>query len=261
MAFTVIDPTIPTPQELRSLGDDRIREFKQQVVDNLTEITNYPASTKPALKTTVWTTATRPSGAELVDRVTGYNTDLGCEEYYDVASSSWKQKTTIPAWSVSGRPSSPYVGQYGYNTDLDVIERWNGSAWVRISGWQRGFIMPWGGSASNIPTGWVLCDGVTRSHPEGGTFTPPDLRDKFLAGAGNSYAVGATGGEAFHTLSVNEIPSHAHSYTGPGGTYQVGHGDTAWVTGFGGQTTGYTGGGQPHENRPPYYALCFLYKL
>lgn len=266
MAFTVIDPTIPTPQELRSLGDDRIREFKQQVVDNLTEITNYPASAKPALRTAVWTTATRPSGSELVDRVTGYNTDLSAYEYYDSTSATWKTlyPNILPQWSVAERPTGKPVGYTGYNTNLAVIERWNGSAWVRIAGGRRGDIKMWSGSVSDIEAGWCLCDGITRNHPEGGTFTPPDLRDRFIVGAGNSYAVGATGGEAFHTLSINEIPPHNHqvsfncSWT-DNGDWKVTEG------GEGGNTLTFTtttvGGGQPHENRPPYYALCFLYKL
>ena len=57
-----------------------------------------------------------------------------------------------------------------------------------------GIISMWSGATSEIPTGWALCNG------ENGT---PDLRDKFIIGAGGNYEVGATGGAAF--ASIQEI--------------------------------------------------------
>lgn len=39
------------------------------------------------------------------------------------------------------------------------------------------------------------------------------VKDSFLLGAGDTYAAGATGGEATHTLSVDEMPSHTHKPT------------------------------------------------
>ena len=117
-----------------------------------------------------------------------------------------------------------------------------------------GLICMWSGSS--VPTGWYLCDG------QNGT---PDLRNRFIVGAGSSYSIGNTGGEASHTLTVNEIPSHNHGYskintankddnTGANmiSTYNV------YAASSG--TTGNTGGGQAHENRPPYYALAFIMK-
>jgi len=50
-----------------------------------------------------------------------------------------------------------------------------------------GCIIMWSGSIASIPSGYVLCNG------SGGT---PDLRDKFVVGAGNSYVVGATSNTA-----------------------------------------------------------------
>lgn len=89
MSFTEIDVTTPAGTEKKKFGDDRIREFKEQTRDNLGVMSNYPASTMPALRTAVWTTATRPTGDELVDRVTGYNETLGYEEYYDLGTTTW----------------------------------------------------------------------------------------------------------------------------------------------------------------------------
>jgi len=113
-----------------------------------------------------------------------------------------------------------------------------------------GVIMLWSGSIASIPTGWVLCNGSN------GT---PDLRNRFIVGAGSTYAVAATGGEAAHTLTIDEVPSHTHSY-------RFGTGSAGDPVGVGGgyitnSSTGSTGGGQSHNNLPPYYALAYIMKI
>jgi hypothetical protein len=79
-----------------------------------------------------------------------------------------------------------------------------------------GFIGMWSGSAASIPAGWHLCDGTS------GT---PDLRDRFIVGAGGAYAPAATGGStsqtpsvtvATHALALSEIPSHDHGFVDNG---------------------------------------------
>ncbi len=82
-----------------------------------------------------------------------------------------------------------------------------------------GVIVMWSGSIASIPSGWALCNGTS------GT---PDLRDRFVVGAGATYGVGATGGAAAattsssgahahsgvtagHNLSIAEMPVHVHS--------------------------------------------------
>lgn len=83
-----------------------------------------------------------------------------------------------------------------------------------------GMIMLWSGSTGSVPSGWRLCDGG------GGT---PNLRDKFIVGAGSTYSVNATGGSAdaiavshTHTASSNTTGNHTHSLggtTGGGGSH------------------------------------------
>ena len=121
----------------------------------------------------------------------------------------------------------------------------------------KGGIIIWSGSANNIPTGWVLCDG------NNGT---PNLTDRFVLGAGNNYAVGSTGGEATHTLTIDEMPSHSHSYTSPLiGSGGVGSGDyysndVHMKPSNNSATTTENGNSLPHNNMPPYYALCYIMK-
>ena len=68
-----------------------------------------------------------------------------------------------------------------------------------------GIIAMWSGSSDNIPSGWHLCDGNE------GT---PDLRDKFIVGAGSEYLAGNTGGSKTKSLSASNLPSHKHSFSG-----------------------------------------------
>jgi microcystin-dependent protein len=68
-----------------------------------------------------------------------------------------------------------------------------------------GMIMLWSGSVVSIPSGWLLCDGTS------GT---PDLRNRFVVGAGDTYAVDATGGAATVTLDATQIPAHSHTADG-----------------------------------------------
>lgn len=65
-----------------------------------------------------------------------------------------------------------------------------------------GIIVMWSGAANAIPAGWKLCDG------RNGT---PDLRDRFVIGAGSGYAVGASGGNNTISLNVAQLPAHSHT--------------------------------------------------
>lgn len=122
------------------------------------------------------------------------------------------------------------------------------------SGVPSGVIVMWSGAESAIPAGWVLCNGTN------GT---PDLRDRFIVGAGLIYNVGATGGSNSVTLTVDQMPMHTHTDS-IGLSY---NNESSLTPAYGsGQClaynvpTNYTGGSKPHENRPPYYALCYIMK-
>jgi microcystin-dependent protein len=108
-----------------------------------------------------------------------------------------------------------------------------------------GMIMLWAGSAETIPAGWVLCDGNNDT---------PDLRNKFIVGAGDTYNPGDTGGAASH-IHTAQAPEHTHSLTGGA---VIGSGSGYYPT--------VTGGSVPitvdsASNLPPYYALCFIMKV
>ena len=130
----------------------------------------------------------------------------------------------------------------------------DGSNLTGIIGVPVGCIIMWSGAINDIPSGFVLCDGTN------GT---PDLRDKFVVGAGNNYAVDATGGQADAI-----VPNHTHPTTFDNKKYFPGGGSTS--VSFGG-AGGYpadvfsmsnpsNGESVTNKNLPPYHALCYIMK-
>ena len=194
-------------------------------------------------------------------------------------------------------------GDLNYNSSTGVMSFSAPSAFV------SGMIIIWSGSTANIPTGFVLCDGQNNT---------PDLRNRFVVGAGNNYNPGDTGGADSVTLTEAQMPQHNHGVNDPQHNHGVndpqhnhgindpGHKHTtddyvgrsgyAEPRNFGvgtdgnanssgdtnTKTTGITiqnagtgvtiqnagtgitiqnaGSGNSHENRPPYYALCYIMK-
>jgi len=127
-----------------------------------------------------------------------------------------------------------------------------------------------------VPDGWLPLDGSTYDevdYPElyaqldvvfknvpAETFTLPDCYDRVIIGSGGALGLGDIGGSASVALSSDEMPSHSHSYipvvldvdikTVGAPTVSAGAPSAPIQTGL-------TGGGQAHENLPPYVALWF----
>jgi len=159
-----------------------------------------------------------------------------------------------------------------YAGEVPSASKWNqiGESldWLEANILPVGGIILWSGSVASIPSGFVLCNGAN------GT---PDLRNRFVVGAGSSYAVGATGGADAVTLATNEMPSHSHggntAYSGSifetstgdteGSNYAKGILNADNLTGKASHrhTISAEGGGAAHENRPPYYALAYIMRV
>ena len=138
-----------------------------------------------------------------------------------------------------------------------------------------GGIIIWSGSVASVPSGWYLCNGSN------GT---PDLRDKFVVGAGSTYAVADTGGSA-NAIVVSHTHTATSTVTDPGHTHLIPNtragspnGGAIYIAGAasgpsntdntGSNTTGITvsttnassGASGTNANLPPYYALAYIMK-
>ena len=152
------------------------------------------------------------------------------------------------------------------------VLKWNGSAWAPAadggsggasSADPIGTITIWSGTASNIPTGYQLCDGSASATTELQAIRAnvPDLRDKFVVGSGSTYGENDTGGSAdavvvehSHTTNIDG----GHVIPGNGGsTYSYGGAGTYSSTVFSMQNEGVSG---TDKNLPPYWALCYIIK-
>lgn len=153
--------------------------------------------------------------------------------------------TTIAGKANTGANLSTFTNDTNYITVAQVP-----------SSFVTGMIMMFTGTTA--PTGWSLCDGTN------GT---PDLRSRFIVGQGGTYSINSTGGLHEVTLTSAQMPSHEHSTNIDGRHVIPGNGSSSYPYGGGGTYASTvfnmnpTGGGQPHENLPPYYALSYIMKL
>ena len=150
----------------------------------------------------------------------------------------------------------------------------DGSALTGVESFVTGMIILWYGNTGNVPTGFVLCDG------NNGT---PDLRDRFVIGAGNSFNAGDTGGNNSLTLTEANLPSHRHfvvsndlggqnrtnSNVSANNQVRKGTGASNLFEGYNLASTGSdaasgrssaVGSGTPIDNKPAYHALCYIMK-
>ena len=150
-----------------------------------------------------------------------------------------------------------------------------------------GIVLPY--ATTTAPQGWLVCNGQEVSKTtyaslwdvigttfgvatDPNNFKLPDLRGRVIVGNGTGSGlsdrnIGQLGGAETHTLTENEIPSHTHQY---GDTYRTGTQDTdnAFSTETAAdntsttqtKTTDATGGGQPHNNMPPFAVLNYIIK-
>jgi hypothetical protein len=195
-------------------------------------------------------------------------TEIDVELTAVASAISSKADTASPTFS--GSPLAP-TASAGTNTTQIATTAFVTTAIT--TAFPSGGIILWSGSVANIPSGWVLCNGSNST---------PDLRDRFVVGAGSTYAVGATGGSAnaivvSHTHTATSVvsdPGHLHTYLENTQAEFIGTGNarndvfndqtrntSTATTGITVATTNSTEGSSgTNANLPPYYALCYIMK-
>jgi hypothetical protein len=167
-------------------------------------------------------------------------------EYTAIATAiASKADTNSPTFT--GTPLAPTANTGTNNTQLAT------TAFVTTAvsaAFPTGGIILWSGSIAAIPSGWALCNGSN------GT---PDLRNRFVVGAGSTYAVDATGGSTTTTatgsisgstagtaLTEAQMPKHFHALRGASGPF------TSTVPSATASGSGNYGGGTPDDGTAGY---------
>lgn len=202
---------------------------------------------------------------------------------YNAISNAIASKADVNSPALTGTPTAPTATVGSNTTQLAT------TAFVKAeiaSYIPSGVILLWSGSVATIPSGWVLCNGSNST---------PDLRNRFVVGAGSTYSVGGTGGSADATLV-----SHTHTFSGTTSGQSADHyhnfsfgryftpqygGEEGFATGnYAGSTnasttypsntsgttsdhshsysgtTSSSGSSATNANLPPYYALAYIMK-
>jgi hypothetical protein len=244
------DPLVPTGISTKNYTDNNVSQAEQRQDTNL-------RSNVTAINTTLGTLTTE------INRVNNYAFNSVTQLNADVAL-----KAAIASPTFTGVPAAPTAAIGANTTQLATtafVKTAVDAAVATIpANIPTGGIILWSGSVGAIPTGWVLCNGSN------GT---PDLRSRFVVGAGSAYNVAATGGSAnsvvvSHTHSITD-PGHAHTYTSKGATDSgvdqwngiVGRlGSISTSTATTGIAVNSTGQSGIDANLPPYYALAYIMK-
>ena len=195
-----------------------------------------------------WINANTTSVANSINVGTNLNSTDADQFVTFVGASSGNNPIRVDA-GIKYNPSTNRLTAGSYAGD--------GSALTGIESFVTGMIILWSGAANAIPTGFVLCDGNNNT---------PNLSGRFVVGydaSNNDYDVNDTGGSESVTLTVNQIPAHTHTYIDQ--YVAIDNGYRPWPASNNdcaarNINSGSTGGGQSHENRPPYYALCYIMK-
>ncbi|GAA09691.1 hypothetical protein ATPR_2695 [Acetobacter tropicalis NBRC 101654] len=259
--FTYNGATVATKNDVNNAETD-VKNWVEAGGYNVNGQVNFGAWIEAGANKTMWGGSGTNGAIQSGDYV--WSAGVSCIGYGNM-------QATLQVTDVNGNGGDPRVGAHLYVKDYNGVQTdwyFNTAGRLRdpkanyVDATPRGAIIMWYGSASNVPTGWAICDGTN------GT---PDLRDKVVVGAGiqalghiagdwNATATTTNNGNhnhysntQGHTLTVDEMPSHQHTYSWHGitseghGTDTMGSGgDTSTWNGSNG--TSYTGGNQPHSH-------------
>lgn len=269
-----VDPLYPTPKDSRNLSKTNVLEDNELSYESLVNRAMASVSQGLVDKSSMVLIGIYGQGTNSMDNSV---------EKYSIVPYAGKfpqlveYNTAIHGMQQANIETLLRLLQRFPNFDIKayIDEKFGGMAGANIP---RGLIAMWNGVS--VPEGWALCNGQIVEDLQ-----TPDLSGKFIVGwsSGNEdyNLIGNTGGQEKVTLSTQEIPSHVHNFAdayfieahsdlvGANGTQWIGNNlsgsnktdrDNSYVC-LWDHDTRAAGGGQPHENRPPYYVLAYIIKL
>lgn len=147
---------------------------------------------------------------------------------------------------------------YLYQEIMKQVKQMITNAMTGIKSYISGIVLDMTHPVNSI---YMSADPTSPGELFGGTWV--QIKDCFLLAAGDTYAAGSTGGEAAHTVSYDEMPPHYHNVLI---NFQAGASADMYsvtpvtsynpsINGAWMGTTTSAGGGQPHNNMPPYLTV------
>lgn len=269
-----VDPLYPTPKDSRNLSKTNVLEDNELSYESLVNRAMASVSQGLVDKSSMVLIGIYGQGTNSMDNTVE---KYSIVPYAGKFPQSVEYNTAIHGMQQANIETLLRLLQGFPNFDIKayIDEKLGGMAGANIP---RGLIAMWNGVS--VPEGWALCNGQIVEDLQ-----TPDLSGKFIVGwsSGNEdyNLIGNTGGQEKVTLSTQEIPSHVHNFAdayfieahsdlvGANGTQWIGNNlsgsnktdrDNSYVC-LWDHDTRAAGGGQPHENRPPYYVLAYIIKL
>ena len=155
--------------------------------------------------------------SDLTINISSVNTNDNTTYGISVASGAASNQENIRLTGSNPSSTDDIILEVGAGLSIaksgDKITLTNTDLGSTVQGVPTGTIIMYG--TTSAPSGWLLCDGQSTSgYPAlaaivGGNV--PDLRDRFIVGAGNNYSQNARAGSNTVTLTVADMPSHSHS--------------------------------------------------
>lgn len=268
-----VDPLYPTPKDTRNLSKTNVLEDNELSYESLVNRAMASVSQGLVDKSSMVLIGIYGQGTNSMDNTVE---KYSIVPYAGKFPQSVEYNTAIHGMQQANIETLLRLLQGFPNFDIKayIDEKLGGMAGANIP---RGLIAMWNGVS--VPEGWALCNGQIVEDLQ-----TPDLSGKFIVGwsSGNEdyNLIGNTGGQEKVTLSTQEIPSHVHNFAdayfieaydgiGINGSQWIGNNlygssktdrDNSYVA-LWDHDTRAAGGGQPHENRPPYYVLAYIIKL
>jgi len=170
------------------------------------------------------------------------------------------EELTFPDNWVQFGTATPEETAYFFLETLDILRSYPmvGSIIPLVINTLPDYILPCDGSTflrEDYPELYEILD--TSLVVDADSFVSPDLTGRFLLSEGYGRSLSHTGGSETHTLTEAEIPAHTHGYVAAVGslTTIVVPDEPSAVPAVG--VTDPTGGGQPHNNLPPFYVVKY----
>lgn len=206
-----------------------------------------------------------PGSGLLYSPVTRRSLCLPCELWY-LLDGAAQELARVESWELFGDTTPQDMAEYF----TGILDKWEDCIMI-------GAVVPY--ASYKLPDGVLLCDGSMYSsedYPElysvmspnlrlsipgfPPAFFVPDLSENFILGAADHRMIGDTGGEDAHVLTLQEMPSHSHEYIPPVANIDLEAPGAPDILAAGvglPVETGGSGGGDAHNNMPPYYKLVY----